>query len=80
MEANLIKDSIVVQILDVSNLVGTAFLNSNGNITKAPVSSPLKDRTEDLSFVRVSCIVDKSVVDSRIVQCPFRTHFCLKLP
>ena len=75
-----IKDIIMRETCNVSNLAGIAFLKGNGTIADAPKSLDLKDRTEDLSFIRVSCILEGSVIDGRIKQSPYRTQFCLKLP
>ena len=80
VEASAIKDKIMAQAINVSNLTGCAFLKSNGNLAKVPTSLSVDDRTEDLSFVRVSCTLDGASIDPRVKQDPFVTQFCLKLP
>ena len=64
----------------MTNLVGTIFLKGSDNVAKVPASTSLNNRTDGLSFVRVSCTVNGTLVDSRIKQSPFHTQFCLKLP
>ena len=72
VEATAIKDTIMSQGFNVSNLSGVSFLKSNGNLVKLPTSLDIADRTEDLSFVRVGCTLDGTSIDSRVKQPPPR--------
>ena len=79
VEAIAVKDSITTQSLYVTNSVGTESLKCNGNVANASTYTALKDRTDDLSFVRATCTVNEALIDSRIKQSPFHTQFYLKL-
>ena len=79
VEAIAVKGSIATQSLSVTNLVGTESLKCNSNVAKASTYTALKDRTDDLSFVRANCTVNGALIDSRIKQSPFHTQFYLKL-
>ena len=80
VEATAIRDSIMANALSVTNLIGTTFPKGSDNISKVSVSTALNDRTDDLSFMYVSCTVNGKLVDSGIKESPFHAQFCLKLP
>ena len=57
-------------VVDNALLVGTlellAFLTSIGNVTKIKDAAILKSRPKDTSFLRINCVVDGAVIDSRV--------------
>ena len=65
---------------NVVNLTGLAFLNSSGQVVKNPSLIDNKDRTKDLSYLRLSCTFDAAEMDDRFKQDSLCLGFCLKLP
>ena len=78
MEANVVKKDILTPIFDVSNLSCISFLNGGGGIAKTPVSVAEKNRTKDLTFIRLSCTINAHNLDAKILQEPLCLSFGLK--
>ena len=67
VESNMVKQEILSRIYNVSNLTGISFLTSGGSQAETPASIDNKDRTKDLSYIRLSCTIDTHDVDKRIL-------------
>ena len=80
VEVSDIKHKVRSYIIDISNLVGTAFSTSTGGIAKILMSMYNDDKTVDIMYVRMSYDLDASLFDSRVSQEPCYVQFCLKLP
>ena len=74
------KDKIMDSMTDINNLVGLAFLHSDGKKAKNLASCDLKDRLIDLTYIKLGCTLDGSMVDTRVCQSPIDFQYCLKLP
>ena len=75
MEADVVNKDIFTRVFDVINLSGISFLNGAGGITKTPASAADKDRTKDLTFIRLSCTINAHILDARILQEPLYLSF-----
>ena len=75
VEATETKKLIVSAVLKIENLVGNAFLLSNGCTAKSPSSLALDDRTEDITYVKFVCYLDAGKLDERVSQNPGAFHF-----
>ena len=67
VEDDVVKLEVLSRIKDVSSLSSVSFLTSGGGQTKTPVSIDNKDRTKDLSYIRLSCTINAHDVDKRIL-------------
>ena len=80
VEATETMDLIVSSVLKIENLVGNAFLMSEGRMAKSLSSLVLADRIKDIAYVRFVCHLDTEQLDGKVSQSPGSFHFCLKLP
>ena len=79
MEASKVKKNIIRNVLNIHNLIGTSFLQSNGNTAKVPQSLDLKDRSTSMAYVQFIYVLDTTMVDTRILQPHATFQFYLKL-
>lgn len=80
VEVSDIKHKVGSYIMDISNLVGTAFSTSTGGIAKISMSMYNDDRTVDIMYVHMSYDLDAFLFNSRVSREPCYIQFCLKLP
>ena len=66
--ASYVKALVLDSALYIWNLVGTAFLQSNDNISKIPKSLNIMDRVIDTMYLRVSYNIDVFSIEKRISQ------------
>ena len=66
VEATEMKEMIISETFRIQKLVGNAFLHSNGNLTKNPITLELKDRTQNIAYIRFASTIDTDKLDNRV--------------
>ena len=80
MESTQVKERIISSMTDISNLTGLAFLHSDGKKAKNLASCDLKDCIGYLTYIKLGCTLDGSVVDTRVCHSLIDIQYFLKLP
>ena len=70
VEATETMELIVSAVLNIENLVGSAFLMSNGSTAESPSSLVLVDRTKDIAYIKFVCHLDAGKLDKRVSHHP----------
>ena len=68
MEASEVKENVIKDILSINNLVGTSFLQYNGNTAKVSQSLDLTDTSRDMVYMQFTCILDATMLGKHILQ------------
>ena len=80
-EAQFVAQMVMDNVLIVGNLEPIAFLSSTGKVANIEDAINLKNRPDDISFLRFNCVVDGAAMDSRVITVkPLSFQFSLKLP
>ena len=79
LEATDVKAKAIQSALDISNFVGTAFLNSTDCPAKVPSSLNMANMINNMIHIHLYCSMDASLMDKRVNQELLNFQFCLSL-